>query len=109
MGKRVYALVLAAAVLSLVLGGRAIAHEGHEHKVMGTVTMAAVDHLMLTEKDGRQVTLKVTKETRVRSKPVMRVEEIKSGTRVVVTAVEEKDKNLTAKLIEVGAAAAPAK
>jgi DUF917 family protein len=34
----------------------------------------------------------------------VKVEEIKAGTRVVVTAVEAKDKSMTAKIIEIGAA-----
>ena len=93
-----------AAVLVLVFGlSGVVAHEGHEHKVMGTVTMAAVDHVMLKEKGGQDVTVKVTKDTRVRAKPAIKVQDIKAGTRVVVTAVEEKDKSLTARVIEVGA------
>ena len=107
--KGLHAMLLGVAVICLGLTAPAMAHEGHEHKVMGTVTMAAADHLMLKEKDGQEVTVKVTKETKVRSKPAMKVEEIKPGTRVVVTAIEEKDKSMTAKLIEVGAASAPAK
>jgi hypothetical protein len=37
------------------------------------------------------------------------VEEIKAGTRVVITAVEQKDKSMAARTIEVGAAAAATK
>ena len=107
--KQLFATVLALAVLALVSGARLLAHEGHEHKVMGTVTMAAADHVMLKDKDGKDVTVKVTKETKVKAKPAVKVEEIKVGTRVVVTAVEQKDKSLTAKLIEVGAVAATTK
>ena len=109
MVKRVYAVCLAVTVLFLGLGSRAIAHEGHEHKVMGTVTMAAVDHVMLKDKDGQELTVKVTKDTKVRAKPAIKVQDIKTGTRIVVTAVEEKDKSMTAKVIEVGSAPAPAK
>ena len=87
-------------------GARLFAHEGHEHKVMGTVTMAAVDHVMLKDKDGKNVTVKVTKDTKVRAKPTITPEEIKAGTRVVITAVEGKDKTMTATTIEVGVAAA---
>ena len=107
--KRLLATVLALAALSLGSGVRLLAHEGHEHKVMGTVTMAAADHVMLKDKDGKDVTVKVTKDTKVKAKPVVKVEEIKVGTRVVVTAVEEKDKSMTAKTIEVGAVAAATK
>ena len=107
--KRRLATVLALAALSLGSGVRLFAHEGHEHKVMGTVTMAAADHVMLKDKDGKDVTVKVTKDTRVKAKPAVKVEDIKVGSRIVVTAVEEKDKSMTAKAIEVGAVAAATK
>ena len=103
--KRLFATALALAVLALGSGARLLAHEGHEHKVMGTVTMAATDHVMLKDKDGKDVMVKVTKDTKVKAKPAVKVEDIKVGSRIVVTAVEEKDKSMTAKSIEVGAAA----
>ena len=102
--KKLFATVLALAVLTLGSGMRVLAHEGHEHKVMGTVTMAAADHVMLKDKDGKDVMVKVNKDTKVKAKPAVKVEEIKVGTRIVVTAVEETDKSMTAKTIEVGAA-----
>ena len=89
----------------LIAGSHAAlpAHEGHQHKIMGTVTMAAADHVMLQDRGGKDVTVKVTKETKVKARPAVKVEDIKAGTRIVVTAVEGKDKSLTAKSIEVGA------
>ena len=107
--KKLFATVLALAVLTLGSGMRVLAHEGHEHKVMGTVTMAAADHVMLTDKDGKDVMVKVNKDTKVKANPAVKVEEIKVGTRIVVTAVEEKNKSLAAKSIEVGAPPAAAK
>lgn len=109
MMKRLFATALALAVLALGSGARLLAHEGHEHKVMGTVTMAAADHVMLKDKDGKDVMVKVTKDTKVKAKPAVKVQDIKVGSRIVVTAVEEKDKSMTAKSIEVGAAAAATK
>ena len=106
MMKRLFALVVAFAVLTLGVSARLIAHEGHEHKVMGTVTMAAADHVMLKDKDGKDVMVKVTSDTKVKAKPALKVQEINPGARVVVSAVEEKDKSMTAKTIEVGAAPA---
>jgi hypothetical protein len=97
--------ILALGVVALGSGARLLAHEGHEHKVMGTVTMAASDHVMLKDKDGKDVIVKVTKDTKVKAKPAVKVEDIKVGSRIVVTAVEEKDKSMTAKSIEVGAVA----
>ncbi len=90
-------------VLALASGVRLWAHQGHDHKVMGTVTMAAADHIMVKDTDGKDVTVKVTKDTRVKAKPAIKVEAIKVGTRVVVTAAEQKDKTMVAKLIELGA------
>ncbi len=94
--------MVAVAVLTIGLGARLVAHEGHTHKVMGTLTMAMADHVMLKDKAGKEVTIKVTAATKVKAKPAIKVEEIKPGTRVVVTAVEQKDKSLTATVIEVG-------
>ena len=109
MMKRFFVAALAIAVVTLGVGARLLAHEGHEHKVMGTVTMAAADHVMLKDKDGKDVMVKVTTDTKVKAKPALKVQEIKPGTRIVVSAVEEKDKSMTAKTIEVGAAPAAAK
>jgi hypothetical protein len=69
MTKRSVALFVTLAVLVLGPNTRLLAHEGHEHKVMGTVTMAAADHVMLKDKDGKDVTIKVTKETKVKATP----------------------------------------
>ena len=96
---------LLVAVVLLGSGMPIGAHEGHDHTVMGTVTMAAADHVMLKDKDGKDVTVLVTRDTRVKSKPAMKVTDIKAGTRVVITATMDKDQ-MKAKFIEVGAAAA---
>lgn len=107
--KRLIAMVVAVGALTLGTGVGITAHEGHDHKIMGTVTMAAADHVMLKDKDGKDVTVKVTKDTKVKAKPVLKVEEIKAGTRVVITASQAKDKSFTAKTIEVGATEAAGK
>jgi hypothetical protein len=108
MTKRLVAILLAAGALIVGSGVRIAAHEGHDHKILGTVTMAAADHVMVKDRDGKDVTVQVTQDTMVKSKPAMKVEEIKAGTRVVITASQEKDK-FKAKTIEVGAAPATAK
>ena len=108
MPKHLLAPLLALAIL-VGTGSLAAAHQGHDHKVMGTVTMAAADHLMVKDTAGKEVTIRVGKETKVRSKPAMKVEAIAPGTRVVVTATMDKNEAMTAKTIEVGAAPAAAK
>ena len=102
MTRRFAALLIALSVLALGSNTRLFAHEGHDHKVMGTVTMAMADHIMVKDTDGKDVTIQVTKNTTVKAKPAMKVEDIKAGTRVVVTAETEKDK-MIAKEIQVGA------
>ena len=99
---------LVLAVLALGARSPLLAHDGHEHKVMGTVTMAAADHLMLKDRDDKDVTILVTSDTKVVAKQPTRVEDIQPGTRVVVTAVMEKDQ-MKAKTIEVGATTAAPK
>jgi hypothetical protein len=105
MTKRLGALLAILAVLALGTGARVLAHEGHDHKVMGTVTMAMADHIMVKDTAGKDVMIQVVKTTKVKAKPAMKVEEIKPGTRVVITAAMEKDK-MIAKEIQVGADAA---
>ena len=104
MTRRFNITLLALFVLAVTAGAPAFAHEGDEHKVLGTVMMAAPDHVMLKDKDGKDVTVHIAKNTKVlKDKKAMKVEDIKTGTRVVVTAVTEKEK-MMARTIEVGAA-----
>ena len=106
--KRAVSTLVALAVLTFGYSLPSFAHEGHDHKIVGAVTMAAADHVMLKDKDGKDVTVKVTKDTKVRSKAAMKVEDLKAGARVVITATQEKDQSFTAKTIEVGGAPAAA-
>jgi hypothetical protein len=84
------------------------AHPGHEHKILGTLTMAASDHVMLKDKDGKEVTVYVNSETKVfKDKEPRKVEDIENGMRVVVTAVTQKEnekEKMMAKTIELGSA-----
>jgi hypothetical protein len=96
-------LMLAPLVVKLLPTSRAFAHEGHDHKVMGTVTMAAADHIMLKDRAGKDVTIQVTPETKVlKDKQPMKIEDVKAGTRVVVTATMDAKNNMKAKTVEVG-------
>jgi hypothetical protein len=101
---RRFMLAITATVMTLALGGVAMAHPGHEHKIMGTVTMAAPDHVMLKDKDGKDATVSINKDTKfVRAKKAMKVSDVKVGMRIVVTAVtDEDDDKSIAKVIELG-------
>ena len=104
MTRRLLLAIAAAAVMNIARGGVAIAHPGHEHKIMGTVTMAAADHVMLKDKDGKDATVGINKGTKfLRAKKAVKVSDVKVGMRVVVTAVtDENDDKSIAKLIELG-------
>lgn len=94
----------------MLAGGSLLAHEGHDHKVMGTVTMAAADHVMLKDTANKDVTVNITAATKVtRDKKPARVQDIRNGVRVVITAVTRTDngvEKLDATLIELGPAPA---
>lgn len=99
---------MCAAVVMLGFSALAAAHEGHDHKIMGTVS-AVQDHRVEVKavKDGTLSILTVNEKTRiVRDKTVLKVSDIKVGDRVVVTASEQKDASgkslLVAKEIRVG-------
>ncbi len=104
---RRFALSLAlAAIVCVGSGTAALAHPGHDHKVLGTVTMAAADHVMVKDKAGKDVTVYINSDTKVvMAKKPAKVEDIKNGMRVVITAVTVKEKEvekLVAKNIELG-------
>jgi len=108
MTRRLTIALITLIALALASGSVVLAHDGHDHKVMGTITMAAADHVMVKTTDGKDVMIHVTKDTKVaRDKQAMKVQDIKVGTRVVVTAVTDKDQ-MRAKQIQVGAEAKPA-
>ena len=75
------------------------------HRILGIVTMAASDHVMLKTRDGKDVTIKVTGKTKVtREKKAIKASDIPAGARIVAVTVSDED--LTAKTIEVGVAPA---
>ncbi len=85
-----------------------LAHEGHDHTILGTVTMAATDHVMVKDKDGKDHTVYLKTDTKVvRQKQALKVADIKVDTRVAITAVTEKaagKERMVAKSIELGVA-----
>lgn len=94
-------LGLATALGLLLMGGAALAHPNH--KVMGTVTMVAADHVMVKDRDGKEHTITLVKTTKVtRNKKAIKAAGVASGTRVVITVVSDND--FTAKFIEAGVA-----
>ena len=106
MFRRFIASVAGIAALAVVGVAPLMAHEGHDHQVLGTVTMAAADHVMLKDKDNKAVTVYLTRDTKVvKDKKAMKVEDIKTGLRVAITATTVTEKNvekMVAKQVELG-------
>jgi hypothetical protein len=108
MVRRFIASLVGAAALAVVGVAPLVAHTGHDHKVLGTVTRAASDHVLVKDRDNKDVTVFLTPDTKVvRAKKVMKVEDIKPGLRVVITATTVKEKDVEkrmAKQVELGGA-----
>ena len=84
----------AALIATLAIPGYALAHEGHAHKVMGTVEMRHENHLEVKTADGKTSTITINDKTKIlRGKAKVKIDEIKPGERVVVTATETKGKD----------------
>lgn len=103
--RRTIVALLSALVLALsVATSMAATHPGHDHKIMGTVSMVGADHVMVKDKDGKDATAMINKDTRfVRARKPMKAADVRLGMRVVITAVtDEADDKSIAKVIELG-------
>jgi hypothetical protein len=94
----------AALVGILVSAGLAIAHEGHEHKAMGTVAAVDAKHIEVADKDGKKTSFQLTPETKyLHGTMAAEASHVTVGQRVVVVYVEnEKDKTSVAKQVMLG-------
>jgi hypothetical protein len=97
-------LITATLALVLVIPAMIHAHEGHVHKVMGTVSSLQGDHLEVKTTDGKTVTVTLdTKTTILRGTTKLGRDTLKAGERVSIDATEEKTV-MTAQTIKLGTA-----
>jgi hypothetical protein len=97
-----------AVVFSFALSHVVQAHEGHTHKVMGTVSAINGSHVDVRQTDGKTVTVMLDKETTVtRGKDKLDASALEVGEKISVDAMQEKNM-MMAHAIKL-AAAAPAK
>jgi hypothetical protein len=108
---KMFAAAMAVAAM-VALGARpAGAHAGHAHKVMGTVTMIAADHVMVKTKEKgateeKVVTILVNDKTKVlKGTAAGAMTDVTAGQRVVID-VGDGSTPVTAKSITVAAAKA---
>lgn len=80
-----------ALVAALAIPAYARAHEGHAHKVMGTVAMRHENHVEVKATDGKTSMITLNEKTRIlRGKARVKIDDIKPGERIVVTATQTK-------------------
>jgi hypothetical protein len=92
--------------LAFVLPAVARAHEGHDHKVMGTVSSIDGKNLMVKTTDGKTVMVMLDAKTKItQGKTKVQASAVKIGDRVVAEGPEEKEM-ITAKTLQLGTAAA---
>ena len=94
------------ALLAIAIPSVVLAHAGHVHKVMGTVTARDAKHLDVKTPSGEVLSIAVTDETKViRAKKKVTFDDVQTGRRVVVDIGDGEDP-LIAREIEVGVATA---
>jgi hypothetical protein len=98
--------ILAAALLIPTV---APAHEGHAHKVMGTVSSVDGNNLMVKTTDGKTVMVMLDGKTKLtKGKTKIDVAAVKAGDRIVAEGPEEKEM-IMATTVKIGTAPTPAK
>ena|SRR3970282_667331 len=104
--------IIGAALAAALLIPRYVrGHEGHAHKVMGSVVMRHDNRLQVKSTDGKSADITLNAKTKIlRGKTTVTLDAIKPGERIVVTALETKGtdgkKSLVATEIRLGAAGA---
>ncbi len=94
--------LLLAIGISICAGG-AFAHDGHIHKIMGTVTARDAKHIEVKTPSGENLSIAITaKTTATRDKRKVPLSEVQVGRRVVV-AIGNGEDPLMAGEIQVGA------
>jgi len=88
--KKLLFVVLA---LSLFVPSLALAHPGHEHKLMGTVTSVDKNKIVIKTTEGKEETFEVTPTTTYKHGTAKgALAELKAGMRVVATMGEKDEK-----------------
>lgn len=102
MNRRAFVTTLAFAALPVA---QVLAHEGHDHKLLGTISEVAADRLVVkATKDGALSTIAIVATTKIlRGKAKVAVADLKVGDRVVVNIGNGKAP-LSAKEIQLGVA-----
>ena len=97
--------LMLASIIALTLAPLASAHEGHDQKIMGTVSAITDTRLDVKTTAGKMASITLTSKTKViHGTMAMKIGDVKVGDRVVVTASAEGKGPLIAKEVRLGAA-----
>ena len=106
--KWIVAVALAAALVTPVTRVVVRAHEGHAHKVMGTVSSIDGNNIMVKTADGKTTMVMLDAKTKItQGKTKLQAAGLKVGDRVVAQGPKEKNM-IMATTVKVGDAAAAA-
>jgi len=107
---RFAAVTLAAAVIPLFFAlSAAVAHDGHIHTVMGTVTAVDQKHVEIKTPGGEVLSIALNEKTTfVRAKKKIDPAELKVGKRVVIGIGNGEDPLIAGEIQIAAASAAPA-
>jgi hypothetical protein len=101
-------VLVIAVLVTLALPSPSQAHPDHSKKVLGVVTMADATHVMVKTADGKEQTIALNAQTKLRQgKKIMKPDALKVGTRVVIALTAKEPP--TAADIQIGAAVAAPK
>jgi hypothetical protein len=97
--------VLLAMVVLVMLAAPAVgAHEGHAHKIMGTIASVRADRLDIKATDGKTASVVLNDKTKIlRGTESVKTKDLKIGERIVATAMEQKNKTMVATELRVAA------
>ncbi|MGE3841390.1 MAG: hypothetical protein AB7I50_07370 [Vicinamibacterales bacterium] len=81
--------------------GVVLAHPGHTHKILGTVTAVTDTSVDVLDRSNEKTTFTITKDTKIRvGKGAGTVKDVRTGLRIVVEAEEEEDETFVALTIQ---------
>lgn len=78
-----------------------LAHPGHAHKILGTVTAVTASSVEVLDRSNEKTTFAITKDTKIRvGKAAGTIKDVKTGLRIVVEGEEEEDETYVAVTIQ---------
>lgn len=94
-------LIRLSAVGVLASAVSVLAHPGHTHKILGTVTAVTASSVDVLDRSNEKTTFAITKDTKIRvGKVAGTVSDVRTGLRIVVEAEEEEDERFVALTIQ---------